>query len=83
MPTSAMVTNHTTITGPNSLPTRSRAALLNDEQANQDRDGYRHHPPREHRRRDRQPFDGAEDTDRRRDHAFAVEQRCAEDAEQR
>ena len=37
----------------------------------------------EQRRRDLEPLDRAEDGDRRRDHAVAVEQRGAEDAEQR
>ncbi len=57
------------------------AVLLNDEQPNQDHDGDRNHPLRKHGCRDGQPFDGAEDTDRRRDHPFAVEQGRAEDAE--
>ena len=58
------------------------AVLLNREHANQDRDRDRHDVRLEQRRRHLQSLDSAQHRDRRRDHAVAIEQRGAEDAEQ-
>ena len=59
----------------------SSAAALNHEQADQNADRDRDDEAFEPRCRDLEPFDRAEHGDRRRDHAVAVEQRCAEQAE--
>ena len=58
-----------------------RPAALEEEQDDQDDDRDRDDVRLEERRRDFEPFDGAEHRDRRRDHAVAVEQRRAEDAD--
>ena len=60
-----MVMNHSTITGPNSRPTRSRAVLLDREDADENHDGDRDDIRIDQRRRDRQPLDRAEHGDRR------------------
>ena len=80
MPSTAMTTNHTTMIGPNRRPTRCGAVPLDREHRDQDDDRDRHDVRIEQRRRDLQALDGAEDGDRRRDHAVAVQQRGAEDA---
>ena len=54
---------------------------LNDEQPDQDHHGDRHDVRAKERRHDFETFDGAQHRDRRRDHAVAVEQGGAEDAE--
>ena len=59
-----------------------RAELLDDEDADDDRHRQRQDVGLEQRRRDVQPFNRAEHGDRRRDHAVAVQQRRAEDAQQ-
>jgi hypothetical protein len=58
-----------------------RAVPLNQEEPDQNHDRDRHHPVREDRCGHLEPFDRAEDTDGRRDHALAAEQRGADDPE--
>ena len=58
-----------------------RAELLDRKQDDQNRDRDRHHIGTEDRRGHLEPLDGAEDGNRRRDHAVAVEQRRSEDAQ--
>ena len=57
------------------------ALLLDGEQADQDDDGERHHGGRQRRRVDLEAFEGAQDGNRRRDGAVAVEQRGADQAD--
>ena len=57
------------------------AATLHQKQPDQDDDGDRHDERLEDVRRDAKPFDRAQHRDRRRDHAVAVEQRRAEQAD--
>ena len=57
-------------------------ASLQQEQSQQHNDRDRHHIRAETRRRDLKPFDCAENGDRRRDHAVAIKQRCADHPEQ-
>ena len=70
------------LTGTRDPRDQVRAVLLDREDADQKPHGERDDVRIEHRRRDRQPFDGAEHGDRGRDHPVAIEQRGAEDAEQ-
>ena len=60
-----------------------RAARLERKQHDQDDDGQRHHEVVECRRGDVDAFDGGQDRQRRRNDGVAVEQRRADDAEQR
>ena len=80
-PSTAIVINHSTITGPKSPSDTMSAVALNHEQPDQDHDRNRHDPGGEHGRCDLQSFDCAEDADGRRDHAFAEEQRSTHDPE--
>ena len=59
-----------------------RAVLLDREDANDDRHGDRDHVGLEQRRGHLEALDRAEHGDRRRDHAVAVEQSGAEDAQE-
>ena len=81
-PSPLITTNHTMTTGPNNTADSMGAKPLDSKQADQDDDRDRHDVGRQHRRRDFKALDGAEHRDRRRDHAVAVEQRRAEDAQQ-
>jgi hypothetical protein len=62
-------------------PDGVRPEPLDGEQHGEDRDRDRQHQRLEARIHDLEPFDRRQDRDRRRDHAVAVEQRGAEDAE--
>jgi hypothetical protein len=68
--------------GPKKLPTRRRTEALHGEQGKDDHHRDGHDPVREDGSRDVQPFDGTKHRDGRRNHAVAIEQRGAEDAEQ-
>jgi hypothetical protein len=57
------------------------SAALHEEQSGEDRDGERHDPERQRRRRHLESLDGAQHGDRRRDDAVAVEQGRAEEPE--
>ena len=70
-----------TMTGPNSPPTRWVPYLWMANSPTRITEGGRHDIRAEQRRDDFQAFDGAQDRDRRRDHAVAVEQGRSEDAE--
>jgi hypothetical protein len=59
------------------------ALLLNREQADQDQARDRHHARLERRARHREPLDGAQYGDGRRDHAVPVEQGRTDDGEER
>ena len=58
-----------------------RAVPLNEEEANQNRDGQRHDIRTEQRCGNLETFNRAEHRNRRRDHAVAVQQSGSEDAE--
>jgi hypothetical protein len=62
---------------PEEQPYVSGATALHDEQRDQDDQRERHHVGLEQRRRHLQALDRAQDRDRGRDHAVAVEQGCA------
>ena len=76
-----MATNQTSITGPKIVADELRSFALDQEQADQDREADRNDDARELRRIELQAFDRAEHRDRRRDHAVAVEQRGADQAD--
>ena len=59
----------------------TRPAPLDEKESGEDRDRHRQHPGRERRRRHLESLDGAEDGDRGRDDAVAVEEGGAEEAE--
>jgi hypothetical protein len=61
----------------------ARAAVLQEEQAAQDRDRDRDHPGGERRRLQLEPLDRAQDGDRGRDDAVAVEEGGADDPDRR
>ena len=73
--------NHRPITGPNSLPTAlvPNRWIANSTGEHHERD--RHHPRLERGRGHLEPFHRRQHRDRRCDHAVAVEQRGAEDAQ--
>ena len=66
---------------PEQAPDRARPEALGGEQHGQDRERERHDELVQRRLDDFDPLDRREHRDRRRDHAVAVEQRGAEDAE--
>ena len=81
-PSAAIVTNQTSMIGPNAVPTRAVPKRWTMKSAKRMTSGDRHD---EVRRApgvlDLEPLHGAEHGDRRRDDAVAVEQRGAEEAE--
>ena len=58
-----------------------RATALDQEEREEDQNRDRHHVVSEPRRGDLEPLDGAQNRDRGRDHAVAVEERRAEEPE--
>ena len=71
----ARTTNHSTMTGPNSLPTACGAVALDANSPMRMAQRDRHDEMRERRRGDLEALDRRQHRDRRRDHAVAVEQR--------
>jgi hypothetical protein len=65
------------------LADAARSTALDREQRHEDAARERQHERRESRTGDGEPLDGAEHRDRRRDHAVAVQQRRADDRQER
>ncbi len=80
-PSTPMVTNHTVMMGPNSLPMRPAPLGLEREHREEHHDRQRHHIRREGRHRTLDAFKRAQDRDRRRDGAVAIDQRRAQYAD--